>query len=185
MLRLIKDVDDKTGEIKRERQHYIEDMFNEDGYKVPIHKLGAKMFSDISFPDEMNDSEVGKMARLSKLMVATTNMIGYRSRSGILPYTEKQLIDLLKMSRYRGKEFIEKMIWLGVMQRNKRIYRDIESEEFYINPAYFFAGRRISLSLYLLFREHLDSILPEYVRREFWQAAKAMEKPACQKQTMT
>lgn len=176
MLRIIKDVDQATGEIKRGKQEFIDDILNEEGYKVPVHKLGAKLFSDVQFPEEMNDSEIGKMARLAKLMVASTNMLGYRSRSGILPYSEKQLIEIIGLSRFRGKEFIDKMVRIGMIQRNKRLYGEIESEEFYINPAYFFAGRRISLSLYLLFREHLDPVIPTWVRAEFWRAAKEQQR---------
>ena len=171
MLQLVKNVDTRTGEVISEKKKFIEDVFTDDGYRVPSHKLGAKLFSDISFPKEMNDSEIGKMARLAKLMVATSNMLGYRSRVGIRPYTENQLIDIVRLSVKRGKKFIDKMIRLGVMQKNIRIYGEIESREFYINPAYFFAGKRIDLNLYLLFREHLDLILPKWVSGEFLQAA--------------
>ncbi len=174
MLRLIRDVNTDTGEIKNERQKVIEDVFTEEGYKVPLHKLGAKTFSDIPFPPSMTDAEIGKMARLAKAMVATSNMLGYRAHGGILPYTERHIINMLGLSQKRGRRFIDKMIDLGVMQKNKRVYMDIESEEFYINPAYFFAGRRISLNLYLLFREHLTPILPPYIIAEFLLSAGSM-----------
>ena len=172
MLQLVKNINEKTGEIISEKQKYFEDTLTEEGYKVPSHKLGAKIFSDVSFPIEMTDSEIGKMARLSKLMIATSNMLGYRSKAGIRPYTAGKLINILNLSYKRGKAFLEKMVRLGVMQINRRKYYNIEMQEYYINPAYFFAGRRIDLNLYLLFREHLDQILPEWVRLEFWKAAK-------------
>lgn len=170
MLKIVKNINHDTGEIYSDKRTLIEDVLTDDGYKVPSHKLGAKLFADVSYPEDMTDSEIGKMARLAKLMVATANMLGYRTGRGIKPYSETQLIDILKMSRFRGREFIAKMISLGVMQKNTRIVGDVESEEYYINPAYFFAGRRISLNLYLLFREQLDPILPEWVRLEFWRA---------------
>lgn len=173
MLQVVQNINDETGELLSKKQKYIEDALTDEGYKVPTHKLGAKLFADVSFPESMNDSEIGKMARLAKLMVASTNMLGYRTRTGILPYNEQQIIDIVGLSQKRGKEFVKKMIEFGVMQRNIRIVGDVESEEYYINPAYFFAGRRISLNLYLLFREHLDAILPEWVRREFWKSAKS------------
>jgi len=173
LLQLIKNVDTRTGEIILEKRKHIEDALTEEGYKVPAHKRGAKLFAGVPFPEEMTDAEIGKMARLAKLMVSTSNMLGYRKKGGIVPYTEKQIIKIVNLSQKRGREFIKKMIDLGVMQKNIRIVGDIESEEYYINPAYFFAGRRISLNLYLLFREHLDPILPEWVKREFIQSAKA------------
>jgi hypothetical protein len=176
MIQIVKNVS-KDGEVISEKKKFIDDTFNEDGYRVPTHKLGAKVFADVPFPEEMSDSEIGKVARLAKLMVASSNMLGYRSHGSIVPYTETLLIEVIKLSSKRGKEFIKKMIDLGVMQINKRIVGNIESDEYYINPAYFFAGKRISLNLYILFREHLDKVIPPWVRKEFLMAAKEQAKP--------
>jgi hypothetical protein len=172
LLQVVKNINSDTGEVVSERKNYYEDTLTEDGYKVPVHKAGAKLFADVQFPDAMTDTEIGKVARLAKLMVATSNMLGYRTKAGIMPYTESQLIEIVGLSHKRGREFISKMIALGVMQINRRIYGDIEQDEYYINPAYFFAGRRININLYMLFREHLDVILPPWVRREFQQSAR-------------
>jgi len=177
LLRVVRDTDDKSGELIREKETKIPDRFNDDGYLVPYHKRGTKMFADIPFPERMTDNEIGKTARLSKLMVSTSNMLGYRCRTGIKPYAEKQLIDIVGLSSYRGKEYISKMINIGIMQRNKRIIGEVESEEFYLNPAYFFAGKRIGLNLYLLFREHLDPVLSSWAKQEFWDAAMEQVKP--------
>jgi len=171
MLRVVKNVDERTGEVFGEKEFKIPDSFNDDGYLIPYNKRGSKMFADVPFPERMNDAEIGRTARLAKLMVSTSNMLGYRTGTGIRPYSEKQLIDIVGLSAYRGKEYISKMINIGMMQRNKRIIGDIESEEFYLNPAYFFAGKRLSLNLYLLFRENLDSILSDYAKKQFWEAA--------------
>lgn len=176
MLQLVKTVNTETGEVVSNKQKYFADVLNEDGYKVPPHKLGAKLFANVAFPKEMTDGEIGKMTKLSKLMISTSNMLGYRTRSTIKPYTEKEIIEIVKLSNKRGKEFLTKMIKLRVMQIVVRKYGDIEISEYYINPAYFFAGRRISLNLYLLFREHLDQILPKWVRIEFLLSARKQKK---------
>lgn len=178
MLQVIKNIDQSSGEILSEKKKIIEEMFNDEGYRVPTHKLGAKLFADVPFPETMSDSEIGKVARLAKIMVASSNMLGYRSHGGILPYTEKQIIKIIGLSDKRGKEFMKKMIGLGVMQLNTRKVGDVVSEEYYINPAYFFAGKRISLNLYILFREHLDKILPPWVKKEFLAAANEQAKPS-------
>lgn len=177
MLRIIKNVDMKTGEVFKEKELKIPDTFTEDGYLIPYNKRGSKMFADVPFPKEMNDSEIGKTARLAKLMVSTSNMLGYRARTGITPYNEKQLIDIVGLSPYRGKLYINKMIKLGVIQINKRIIGNIECEEYYLNPAYFFAGKRLNLNLYLLFREHLDPVLSEWAKKVFREAAREQVKP--------
>ena len=177
MLQVVRTLNEETGEVYSEKEKYVPDTLNEEGYKVPVHKLGAKLFKDVPFPDELTDVELGKVARLSKLMIADSNMLGYRARAGIKAYSREQIIDLVGLSTKRGREFIEKMLQLKVMQAGIRKYGDIEQEEFYINPAYFFAGRRIGLNLYLLFREALDPILPVWVRREFLLSAKEQVKP--------
>lgn len=171
MLQLIRNMNEYTGEVISQKEKYIPDVLNEEGYKVPPHKAGAKLFSDVQFPPEMTDSEIGKMARLAKLMIADSNMLGYRSKTGIRAYTQDEIIDIIGLSPKRGKEFLQKMFRLGLMQVCIREYGDITQEEYYINPAYFFAGKRISLNLYLLFREYLDPILPEWVRYKFWEMA--------------
>lgn len=170
-IRLVKDIG-ADGEVFSEKEIKMPDRFNDEGYLVPYNKRGSKMFADIPFPERMNDAEIGRTARLAKLMVSTSNMLGYRTGMGIKPYTESQLIDLVKLSPYRGKEYISKMVNVGMMQRTKRIVGDVESEEFYINPAFFFAGKRLSLNLYLLFRENLDTILSQYAKNQFWEAAR-------------
>jgi hypothetical protein len=174
-LRVVTDIN-ASGEEFNKKEIKMPDRFNEDGYLIPYNKRGSKMFADVPFPERMNDAEIGKTARLAKLMVSTSNMLGYRTRTGIAPYTEKQLIELVGLSAYRGKEYISKMVNVGMMQRTKRIVGEVEVEEFYINPAYFFAGKRISLNLYLLFRENLDPILSEWAKNEFQQAARLQVK---------
>lgn len=177
MLQIVKSVDKRTGEIISDKRIEFEDILNEEGYKVPVHKLGAKIFSDVAFPDEITDTEIGKMTRLSKLMVAQSNMLGYRTRGGIKPYTRDQIIEIVKLSRRQGVTFISKMQRLGVMQKNIRLVEGKEVHDYYINPAYFFMGKRISLNLYLIFREHLDLIIPGWVRKEFLNAANEQVRP--------
>lgn len=178
MLRLIKNVDHRTGRTYSEKAQFIEDTMTEEGYRVPPRKSGFKSFNEIPLPKEMTYPEKGRMVDLAKCMVSTTNMLGYRKNGKIFAYTAEGIIEKVQLSPKRGKQFLQKMIRLGVMQKITRKYAEVESEEYYINPAYFFAGKRISFNLYLLFREHLDPILPEWVRQEFLRQAKTFEDKA-------
>ena len=173
MIRIVKDVDENEV-VKSEKKFYFEDSFNADGYKVPSHKAGAKMFCEVSFPKEMTDTEIGKVARLAKMMVTDSNMLGYRTKHGIRSYTSEHIIRIVDLSPRRGRQFLDKMMRLGVMQLNIREYRDVRCIDYYINPAYFFAGKRISFNLYLLFREHLDPILTPHAKECFWKLASEM-----------
>jgi hypothetical protein len=176
LIRIVEDVDEVSGDVKSKKKYYYKDAFNSDGYKVPPHKLGAKMFLDVQFPKEMTDSDIGKVARLSKLMIADSNMLGYRTKLGIRAYTPERIIKIVDLSPRRGVQFLRKMMRLGVMSLNTRKYKEIQCIEYYINPAYFFVGRRLGLNLYLMFREHLDPILAPYARESFLQMANEMVK---------
>ena len=178
MLRVIKDIDTSTGEVCKQREQRYEPTLTEEGYKVPGHKAGAKIFEGVAFPESMTHAEIGKMTILAKNMIPISNMLGYRSKGCILSYTEAHITAMVGLSPKRGRQFIQKMIDLGVMQRVIRQYDDQEYIEFYINPAYFFAGKRISLNLYLLFREHLDPLLPSWVKQEFVKLAKGFSEKA-------
>jgi hypothetical protein len=167
LLRMVQGVDPETGEVLFSKKSYIPAVLNEQGYRLPYNKRGARFMEGISFPEEMTDADLGRMTRLAKLMVADANLVGYRKRGGVHAYTTDELVEIIGLSKRRATDFIEKMLSLQVMQRCVRIYGDQEYEEYYINPAYFFAGQRISLNLYLLFRESLDPLLPKWVIRQF------------------
>jgi len=50
--------------------------------------------------------------------------------------------------------------------------------QYYINPAYFMpSGKRLSLDLFLLFRNDLKDILPPWVREEFLRQADVKRHP--------
>ena len=56
-----------NGEIMREQNKSFSDAMNEEGYRIPSHKTGSRMFAGVQFPDSMTDSDIGKMARLSNM----------------------------------------------------------------------------------------------------------------------
>jgi hypothetical protein len=162
-----RNIDKETGEILSTLQVEIPDAMNEDGYRIPTNKRGAKLFSDVNFPNEVTDSEIGKMTRLSKLMIGSTNMLGYKTRGSIRAYTDLELAEAVGICGWRGKAFIDKMIQYKMMGRFDITIGKQKRTQYYINPAYFFAGKRIGLDLYLMFQKELDEILPDWVRKNF------------------
>jgi len=155
------------GELIKEKNNHFTESMNEEGYRIPSHKMGARIFSDVLFPDEMTDSDIGKMTRLSKIMIGKTNMLGYRKGKNIEAYTAKEIGKLVGIVKDRpARNFVNKMIRLKVM-------RKLDDVGYYINPAYFMAnGQRLSLDLFLLFRDELKPILPDWAILEFLRQAK-------------
>lgn len=52
MLRVIKSYDTQTGELISRKEDVIEDVLTDEGYRVPPHKLGEKIFADVPFPED-------------------------------------------------------------------------------------------------------------------------------------
>lgn len=155
---------DNNGAVVSERSSPFKAMLNNDGYKVPIHKLGAKIFADVKFPETLTHADIGRMTCLSKLMIGKTNFLGYRKGREIEAYTEKELTDFIKLKDRQGRQFIKKMCSLHIMRKTETGY--------YINPLYYLTGQRLTLDLFLIFRDELKNFLPLWVIAEFLRQAK-------------
>jgi hypothetical protein len=161
-------VDPQTGEVLRNKGKEFPPAFDEEkGYLFWNKKNFAKSFHEIEYPEEMNDLEVGRMARLAKKIWSNTNMLGYRGNGGIKPLTVEQMAVILKMKPRQAYKFIAKMISLGVMAKVKVETEKNVQIQYYINPIYFFSSNRLSLNLYLLFKDSLDAVIPAWAKREF------------------
>lgn len=158
-----------SGEIVKENINVFSDPFNDEGYRFPSHKRGARLFADVKFPIEMSFSDKGRMVELSKLMIRKSNMLGYRQSGRIEAYTASEIVELVELSEERGRQFIVKMLHLHVLQRVEVNGKP----QYYINPAYFMAnGQRLTLDLFLLFRDELTPLLPAWVMCEFLRQAR-------------
>ena len=118
MIRRTTDWDEKTGEKIRETEKHFAPAFDEEkGYLFWARKSFSKSFTDVDFPEEMNDLEIGRMARLAKRIWSNTNMLGYRGNGGIKAYTIDMIAGILNVKPRQAYRFIEKMIRLGVLAK--------------------------------------------------------------------
>ncbi|MDD4986522.1 MAG: hypothetical protein PHQ43_12230 [Dehalococcoidales bacterium] len=163
-------IDKATGQITDTNSLFPEPMTDE-GYLFPARKLGARSFRYAAWPPEITYSDRGMIDDLATShMIAGANLLGYRANNRIVPYTAKEIADLVGLrSRSKRSRWINKMLSLRVMHR---IQEHSGKWQYYINPAYKLApGYRLSLNLYLLFRDYLDPLLPERIRNEFLSRA--------------
>jgi len=154
------------GEIISESMSSFTDTLNEDGYRFPSHKLGARIFADVDYPVEMTLAEIGAMTVIAKRgMIAKTNMLGYRQGRKIKAYTSDEIIEIAGYTARYGRRFISKMLRLHVLHR---IQDTSGNWQYYVNPAYYMAnGQRLSLSLFSFFKDDLMPLLPAWVINEF------------------
>lgn len=162
-------VDTFTGEVVDTTKGLYPEPLNEDGYRFPHHKAGSRLFDEVQFPEDMTPAEIGRMTILSKLMIAQSNMLGYRKSGQIRAYTEEEIIRLSRLKIRQGKTFINRMLHFRLLHR----LVTTSEIQFYVNPAYFMAsGRRLTISLYHIFQQDLDPIIPLWVKREFLSMCK-------------
>ncbi len=170
-IRLIKEtryIDEKTGEIRRKKINRLWARFDDDrGYLFWARKDFAKSFLDVPYPTEMTDAEIGRIARLAKKMWSNTNMLGYRGNKGVRPYSVEQIGEIIGLGPRQTRRFIAKMINIGMMAKHEDGKGRLKETQYYINPIHFFGSNRIPLNLYLLFRQHLDKLLPDWVKKEY------------------
>lgn len=155
------------GELLKEKNIQFTESMNEEGYRFPSHKAGARLFRDVQLPKEINYPDKGRLYDLSQLMVGNTNLIGYKQSGRIHGYTANEICELVNLKGSRGRVFMSKMLKYKVIKKL--------DAGFYMNPAYFMStGQRLSLDLFIHFQEELIPLLPKWVVWEF--LAKAQSK---------
>jgi hypothetical protein len=165
-------IDTQTGEIVNNKVEYISCSFDEQkGYLFWARKSFSKSFQDVEYPPEMSFKERGQMATLAKRIWSTTNMLGYRGRGGVRPFSIEQIGMIVGLKPYQAAKFVRKMIRVGMIaQVDVRLEKGRETQ-YYVNPIYFFSSNRIPLNLYLIFRKQLDAVLPAWVKQKFAEAS--------------
>jgi|SRR5574343_323228 hypothetical protein len=166
---------DDNGQVINEDQETLTSPMTDEGYRIPSHKSGARIFSDVLYPAELTDSELGKMTRLAKCMVGRTNMLGYRRNKTIKAYTSEEIGEIVGLHGAKGRKFMARMQRLHMIQR----VSTESGPQYYINPMYFMAnGQRLSLDLFLLFRDWIEGILPRWAINDFLRQAQDKAVPA-------
>ena len=154
------------GELLGEKNVQFSESMNEEGYRFPSHKAGARLFRDVQLPKEINYPDKGRLYDLSQLMVGNSNLIGYKQGGRIHGYTVQELCSLVNLKGSRGREFFTKML-------KHKVIKKLDAG-FYMNPAYFMStGQRLSLELFINFQEELVPLLPKWVITEFLNKAQA------------
>lgn len=162
------------GEVINSKTFQYKGQFDEkEGYLFWNKKNYVKCFTDIEYPEELTDAEIGKLARLSKKIWGTTNMLGYRGNgSNIKPYTEQQISELIGLRLRQGKRFLSKMVRLGIMIKSV----SKGTTEYYFSPVYFFSTNRIDIDLYKVCKRELDKVLNNWVKERFALQIEELEK---------
>ena len=160
-------VDTSTGEILNQKEYSVTYWDDEKGYLFWRSKTAVKSFDGFDLPGNLKDYEVAKLYRLSKRIYKNSNMIMYRSGNVMKAMQIDNIAKYLDMSDRQAKLFINNMIARRIIARAEVKLGDDVQVQYYMNPLFFFSGRWLSLNLYLLFKNDLDFLLPNWVVSRF------------------
>lgn len=140
----------------------------EKGYLFKYNAYYIKGFQGIKLSNVIKSkADYANMHLLAENLYKDTNMIAVYRNKKYYPATPEDMANMLGMSYRRFKEFLERMINLGLIAKVTVNTYDTVQDQYYVNPLYFSTSKYLSYSLYMLFREYLDEYLPLWVIRKF------------------
>jgi hypothetical protein len=158
-----------NGEKVKEKNEHFTDTMNDEGYRFPGHKAGVKFFQDVCLPKTLTYQDKGRLYDLSRLMVGSTNLIGYKQRGKIYGYTVAEMVKVVSLSGNRGRDFIRRMEQHKIMKKLIAGY--------YMNPAFFMsAGQRLSCDLFINFQDEVSHLLPQWAIDDFLAQARERQE---------
>jgi hypothetical protein len=155
--------DSFDNKVKQDRRYYPDKFSDEKGYQFWTQKHACRVFADVPFPKEMTIADIGRMTILSKHIYRDSNVLAYRGNGGVRPYDMDGMAKLLDVKERQAYRFVEKMIRLEVMAKGTFEIGGSMEQQYFISPIYFFSGKYINHTLYMLFRNQLNKTLPKWV----------------------
>lgn len=151
---------DGSGEILGEKVVSFYHPFQDGrGYNFKYKSINIKSYLDIPLPKSFNDSEVGKVYRLSRYIYSDSNLLARRIHHSICPLMKQDIQDIIGLNRNNFALFWNKIIKLKIVK-----LVELNGQDFYcFNPIYFNSTTYLPVYLYIAFQDELKFHLPEWV----------------------
>jgi len=142
---------------------------NEKGYLFKNRSYYFKGFKvDNRLSDKVSDfADIGRLHVLAENTYADTNMIAYYKNKKYYPAGIKEISEMIRLCERNTKDFVKRMIDLGIMAKAIVNSNEQIDVQYYLNPLYFLSSKYLSPGLYMLFRKQLDEHLPQWVINKF------------------
>lgn len=160
----------QTGE-SLEKKSLIDTQFNDNGYLFRSNSQSIKSFFDIPLPAELSWSEKGRLMELRHYILRDNQLLVYRSHGMIKPLDIQEISRILQTSERQSKSLLERAAQYGVI-------REIQFNGlryFMYNPIYAFKGKRLSITVYIVFQDELKTLLPPWVVSKFLAQAREIK----------
>lgn len=162
-------IDNSTGEVIGSVARELPDYFDADtGYRMLPRTKNLRVFPSIPFPDGLTRNDLGHLFFLSRSIWANTGALGKLVPRSFRPFDDDALIEHVGFSsQRRGRKWLARMVGLSMLRSIDVNLPDGGTErQWYINPVYF-CPMFITRQAYLIWRDQIDCLLPEYVKRLF------------------
>lgn len=161
-------IDDETGVIISTKDYKYTIFDADKGYLFKNKSHYVKSYQGIKLSNVLdNKIDIANMILLKENMYKDTNMIYVRKNKKYLPATIADMAIMMDLCERNAKEFINRMMNLGLIAKAVINTNETIQIQFHINPLYFNSSKYISPALYMMFRKQLDEHLPEWVVRRF------------------
>lgn len=176
MIRQTRDINDKTGEILKEKCSKIE-LFNEEGYLFNAQKNYSRVFNDVDYPKALSINDLGRLLLIQKHVQKSTNLFYKKTNRGTRAMSSDEIIKAARLKSRQGHTFFKKMLDNDVIGRVDTTINAVQSTQYYANPLYLHNSKRISYILYSIFKKSLDPHLAAWVKDEFAQIQNDIDGP--------
>lgn len=141
----------------------------EKGYLFKNRSYYFKSFKvDNRLSDKVSDfADIGRLHVLAENTYADTNMIAYYKNKKYYPAEIKEISEMIRLCERNTKDFVKRMINLGIMAKAIVNSNEQIDVQYYLNPLYFLSSKYLSPGLYMLFKKQLDEHLPQWVINKF------------------
>lgn len=156
-----------TGEVTNRGSWEVKYFDADKGYLFFLNRESVKTFKGFGLPDDLSESDVARVYRLSLVTHSNTNLICFRSHNTIRPMSIKAMGEYLKISYRQSTGFVNRMIAKHIIGKVKVTVGTSSEVQYYLNPLFFFNGKWLNANLYLLFKSDLDYYLPSWVKEKF------------------
>jgi hypothetical protein len=161
-------IDDSTGLVIRQSNYHYNIFDNEKGYLFKNRTSYIKGYQGIKLSRVIsNKTDYANMHILAENLYKDTNMICYKRNKKYYPADIEQIAIILNMTERYTREFIQRIIRLGILAKVTVNTNKTKQIQYHVNPLYFNTSKYLSHMLYMLFRKQLDNHLPIWVIERF------------------
>lgn len=157
---------EKTGEVYYSDNSYCDNIFTEEGYLFWCQKSQSRQFRDVPLPNISYEAK-GIFADMCRHYLKNgDNLLEVKDGRAWRPFTLKDLSVMLGKSDKQTKR------WMNLFLSNRMVCTislkigEETREWFVVNPLYYIAGKRLTYTMYKLFKKELDEYLNENVKAE-------------------